>query len=448
MGINTFVFAFLLSVTAISFAAPSSRLSDEPITPIYDGYERNPPLLELGQPFLDTGNIDPGFELPTGAVWQPQFLVFGDYRTAIQDYDNAGTHVTEWSNRLNLFGQLRLSGTERLLIGIRPLDREGLFTGQQFEPNKEWNDEFNANIRTLYFEGDFGEIFPNLDETDSQKLDWGFSVGRMPILTQEGLLIDDTLDGIGIVRNSITLSDIANLRITGFYSWNQIHRDNNINDESAKLYALFTEWDTFYSTVTADFIYVDSEKITAGDGYYAGISSVQRIGHWNTSFRAAYSHAADNENAFVSTGTLLFAETSYSPKGTYDNLYINGFLGIDQFSSAARDPSSGGPLGRTGILFSSVSLGAYGSALSNRPDDAYGASIGYQKFLSGHRKQLIVELGGREETKGKDTGAIAVGARYQQAFGKHTILVVDGFISEWESTEGGSGIRTELRWKF
>ena len=47
---------------------------------------------------------------------------------------------------------------------------------------------FNAEVQTLFFEGDFGEVFPHLDPLDVLRLDYGFSVGRMPLLAQQGLL--------------------------------------------------------------------------------------------------------------------------------------------------------------------------------------------------------------------------------------------------------------------
>ena len=35
------------------------------------------PLVIFGDPFLAPGNLSAGFELPTGAVWQPSLWVFG-----------------------------------------------------------------------------------------------------------------------------------------------------------------------------------------------------------------------------------------------------------------------------------------------------------------------------------------------------------------------------------
>jgi len=445
--------AILAGFSLTSLATENSRLSDEVITPNYEDYSRTAPLFELGQPFLETGNIDPGFELSTGAVWQPQFMLFGDIRTAVQDYKNGATRNTEWANRLNLFGQLKLTGTERFLIGLRPLDKNNRFTGTATSPRNETINEVNLDVSTFYFEGELGEIFPNLDPTDTKKLDWGFAIGRQPLLVQEGLLINDTVDAIGIVRNSISLAGIPNLRITGMYGWNEINRDDNLDDNDAKLYGLFSELDTFCCTINIDFAYVDSDDNDSddnkkGDGVYLGLSSVQRLGHYNTSVRLLHSKALNKENTAVSTGSLLFLESSYSPQSTHDNVYGNAFIGIDKFSSAARNDSAGGPLGRAGILYASADLGQYGSALGNRADDVVGFSVGYQKFMAGNREQLIAEFGAKQSSVNAKYNALAIGLRFQKAYGKHNIIVLDGFLSDSGLSGSGNGIRLELRSKF
>lgn len=103
-----------------------------------------------------------------------------------------------------------------------------------------------------------------------------------------------------------------------------------------------------------------------------------------------------NSERAVSTGGLLFAKISTTPKGTDNVAYGNFFWAIDEFASAARDETAGGPLGRVGLLFSAVGLGNYGSALSNRSDKVVGGSLGYQWFLDPYRSQLVLEVGGRK----------------------------------------------------
>ena len=61
---------------------------------------------------------------------------------------------------------------------------------------------------------------------------------------------------------------------------------------------------------------------------------------------------------------------------------------------------------------------------------------------------VIIEVGGRDDTNGDDSGSIAIAARYQQAMGQHAILRLDGFIAGREHASPSSGLRTELVVKF
>ena len=83
-------------------ASETSRLSDEPIS--YRGDNElplpTPPIFELGDVFLRPGNIKPGFELPTGAVWQPRFWVFGTIRSSLATFDNGIETQMELEGRL------------------------------------------------------------------------------------------------------------------------------------------------------------------------------------------------------------------------------------------------------------------------------------------------------------------------------------------------------------
>lgn len=449
----------LIALTPLSlFAANAalensvSRIPDRPFPMVTEGMERTEPLIELFEPFLGTGDISSGFRIPGGAIWTPQFLVWGDFRTALQSYKTSDTAetVSEWANRLNLFAQLKLSGTERILMSIRPLDKDGEFSGYKFKPEDGTEgsvDALNGRLRTLYFEGDFGEIFPNLDPSDTRRLDWGFAIGRQPVFVQEGILINDNIDAIGIVRNSIRVSGASNTRMTGFFGWNNVNRNNNQRDDEAALFGLFTETDWPVSTVDIDLVYVDASD-SSGSGYYIGLSGVQRFGHIDTSLRYLYSNADEVDTAAVGTGSLVFVEISGAPLTTHNNLYFNGFWGVNNFTSAARDVDTGGPLGRAGILFAAVGLGTFPPALNNRAGDVVGGALGYQMYFSHGRQQLILELGSRNETEGAKTSSAAAGARYQIAMGRHTIFLLDGYVGDHDINGSNNGARVELRVKF
>lgn len=433
----------------------TTTFSDEPIPMQIDSVpERPTPIVEFGNPFLGGGPISPGFTTWTGAVWQPSFMIFGTYRSALQSFDDGTTKSTEWVNRLDLFANLQLSGTERILVGVRPLDKGGDFSGYYFEPDDArldgWENELNSRLTHLFFEGDFGEVFPGLDPHDRRELDLGFSVGRQPLFYQEGLLIDDRMDAVGITKNSILSSGFSHLQVTALYAWDEVNRGDNTEDSGADLFGFFVEAETGKTTFNFDSVYVsDSDGGAANnDGMFFGGSAVQRIGKINTSFRALASIPSGSASSAVGEGQLLMTELSYTPAHSDDNLYCNGFLALDEFTSAARDPESGGPLGRTGVLFAAVGIGRYGAPLSNDAQNAAGAALGYQHFFHEKRRQVIIEAGIRADTDNSDDNAVSVASSFQMAVGQHSIFSVSGFLTGQENDDAAAGARVEWLIKF
>ena len=165
-------------------------------------------------------------------------------------------------------------------------------------------------------------------------------------------------------------------------------------------------------------------------GVYLGLGSTRRLGRYNNTLRVLASFPVGDETLANRQGVLIHNQLSWSPHHSINHIYINGFVGINEFRSAARAPSAGGPLGRTGILFAAVGLGSYGAALGNMADYAVGGSVGYQMFFANTRKQLIIEAGGRY-TYDEDTmtarDAVALAARYQMAVGRRGVIVIDAF---------------------
>lgn len=454
--------ALTFTTTQQSHAAGGglSRLSDEPIPLQTEDFpERPAPLIEWGEnPFLGNGFIGPGFETKTGATWQPLFIVYGTFRSALQTFDSgAGTgNITEWSNRLDIFGNLYLTPTERLNIGFRPLDQNNTFSGYRFDDDSNDDNSVNAingNIESLFFEGDFGEIFPNLDLEDTRSLDFGFSIGRQPLRFQDGLLISDSVDSIGITRSSLFWFGSSAFRITGLYGWSDINRGNNIIDGNSQMVGVFTATDYDKFSIEVDALYTFSDDASGGDQFNFGVAYIRRIGLVNTSVYFNSSFAVDDPaisgpGSPTDDGSLVLAQFSITPPYSTDIVYTSFFWGIDEFRSAARGPSTGGPLGNVGVLFAAVGNGRYGAPLSNIADHSVGAAIGYQKFFNHGRQQLITELGGRVSTNGTQKDAIALGVRYQHAIGKHLIWETSGFGTLRDPSETSYGLRSEFIIKF
>ncbi len=338
-----------------------SRLSDESIgiQPIPD---RPPLIVETNDHFLSPGFLSTGLELPTGEIVRPSLWVFGNNQFGYNYFNNKTnpTIANELVDRLDLFTQLNLTATERFVWGVRPLDKERLnkrvYTRWDFERNRG-PDGLNIDPETLFFEGDFGEIFPYLDLYDTKFIDYGFSVGRQPVLIQDGLLINaNQLDAFTVTRTTLNGAENLNTRITGMFAWDRVHRNNDIYDPTALLYGLYTEADYAETTVDVDLVYVNAVGKT-GSAFFAAASATQRIDGinnvWNSTFHVLTSQPTNQQDAATGRGELLFSQLSMTPHGRPDLLYIDSFWGIDNFSSAARNPEVGGPLGQTGILFAS-----------------------------------------------------------------------------------------------
>lgn len=441
-----------------------SRLSDEPKPFLSEGDipERPPLILELGDDFLGQGELDNGFELPTGAVWQPRLWVFGTYRTSVQTIDTGrAARISQWANRFDLFANLQLTGTEKVVVGIRPFDKNEFddFSGYQFEPDnddKGFVNELGINLRTAFAEGDFGSIFPNLDPEGTTLLDFGFSVGRQPLLFQDGILLNDTIDAVGLVRNNIRLPGVSNLRVAAIWGWNEVTRSvggvADVQDDNVQFFGLSSEWDMPVTTLNVDAAYTLDQRDN-NDAAFLGISAAQRLGHINTTFRANGSLAVGPETALTRDGVLLSAELSWTPYGTEDTLYVNPFAAFGEFVQAGRElVDGGGPLAPIGILFASPNLGDFGSELSNRANDLGGIALGYQAFWNDNWTNLAVEFAMRKDLglDGDEVGAdqYGVGFQLQQKLTQQMLLQFEGFGAKQQGNKNAYGGRTEILYQF
>ena len=476
-----------VDATARNRALLKATFSDEILESQVRPFPKRPKTLRIfGDDFLSNGNLQSGFQIPTGAVWQPSLFVYGTLRTAWQ-YEETGNRLPPITNvagppidrgeakieelvtRLDLFFNLSLTPTERIVLGLRPFDHNNNFNGYRWQtPNLTNKEEdylrADADVFQLFFEGDLGELFPRLDKDDSGAVDLGFSIGRQPLFFQEGIMINDVVDAIGITRNNMMYGEAANIRTTGVWGWDEIHRGvgaNNRRRESAHLYALFTSIDFPKTTVDFDLGYINDDENSlylgnrqfireGGDQFNAGLSFVQRLGHINTAFRFNHSEqTSGNDTIHSDSGSVFLAEASWTPPHGYDLGYATLFGVNDSYHSLARDPAAGGPLGRVGILFASPGIGFVGSPIENTTDhDSFGGAVGYQKFFDDQRQQVILEVGGRTDLDGSDRGRLGVMARYQMAIKNRYVWLVEAYYVSRESLDEKRGVRTEFVVQF
>lgn len=420
--------------------------------------QRPKPVLELGTPFLGTGIIRKGIKLPGGAVWQPSLMAFGTSRSALQAFrnDQDESELVEAVTRLDLFANLYLTQTERVVVGFRPLDRDGRFTTRTITGTPDGRFAPDSNVlnftpTTLFFEGDLAELLPNLDKKDRRSLDYYIAVGRQPLAFQDGALVnEDQMDMLGLTKANLKIGKLINTRITGVWGWGQITRHGaarNVTDSTASLFGLFTEVDTRKSTIELDAVYVKASDST-GSGFHFGVSDTRRMGRRSNTLRVMGSMPVGEERDFNSQGFLIQNQIGFTPHHSHNWVYLTAFAGIGKFRSAARGQPTGGPGGPTGVLFAAPGIGRLGAPLGNQVDDAVGGVLGYQMFFSNTRKQLLLELGGRARMKDTGPGANQVGgaASFQAAMFRRFVLVIQGNGRyNTEIKKSLFGARTELQ---
>jgi hypothetical protein len=431
-----------------------SRLSDQAV-PLAKVGRRPTSLLEVGNPFFVPGVIGPGVVLGTGAVWQPSLQVFGSFRSAVMDASPARDPDVhrQWASRLDLFANLQLTGTERVVVGIRPIDQHGRFAGIVDDPDgTQRNSSVDTHLEVAFFEGDLGEIFPDLDRSDAEALDYGISLGLQPVAVQGGVLVDDIITAVSVTRNSIRPQGSSNLRVTGLFGVDDVHRSQKRSDDQrARLLGVLASADLPEGTVEVDILGVFAPakgKGNGGDSLHAGIAAIQQYGDLNTTLRFNTSMPRHGSTSAVRRGHLLTGEFSWAPEHSEDNVYVTGFIAHEQFTSASRSVDAGGPLNGLGILFSAPGIGTLDSAMDASADDCVGAAWGYQHFMDERRAQYIAEVALRQDTDNSDERAIAVGSRYQQAVGLQSLFVFDLFTGYHEDTHGFTGGRFEWQVKF
>ena len=172
-----------------------------------------------------------------------------------------------------------------------------------------------------------------------------------------------------------------------------------------------------------------------------------------TQFDASIS--SNDDTAQVTDGVLISAEFSWTPHASDDVVYINPFVGINRYAQAGREPILGGPLAALGINFASPSLGNHLSELSSFNTEVVGIAMGYQAFWDNHRRNLVFELAGIKDNSrslfnsdGDGADGAAFSVQFQQAFGQHFQLQIDGFVSVLEGRDNGAGGRVEILTQF
>jgi hypothetical protein len=425
---------------------------------IYEGKTLNAnqrPLIELGRPWYQLGQLSPGSSiLGHHNNVTPQFLLFGDYRSAIASNNLGNNSTTRTAVEANLDFDLKLTGTERFHMFMSPLDDGVRNTGYLLDEDR-FQSEFDANIDFGYFEGDLGALVGGaIGKT--LPFDLPFTVGVIPMLLQNGIWMEDAFLGVAATlpaRNSPRF-DISNMDITFFAGFDQITTPANAGDDSRyKMYGMasFIEANNGYWEIDYAFL----EDRTGSDLSYhnIGIGFSRRYGRLISNSTRVIANAGQSGGLDTADGVLLLSENSLitgAPSTVVP--YFNFFAGFGRPQSAARAAVAGGVLRNTGILFESDGMTGY-PTLDDTANETFGMALGLNLMPNDFSQQLVVEtamLGvmgdGVNRNAAGDQYGLAV--RYQLPLTNAIIFRSDAMVGFRRNAEDINGVRMELRHKF
>lgn len=428
------------------------------------------PLVEIGQPLYVEGPLSANFN-DAGAknLVTPAFSVFGDWRTAFAYNNNGpGKEFGQIATRLNLETDLQLTATERIHALFRPLDQNGEFTHVDVVgPNQAPGSiPFNATPRTLFFEGDLGNITAGL--TDKyQSFDLPFAVGLVPLLFQNGVWVNSAMTGgaASITGRNSPVFHISNMDVTFFSGFDEVTTpaikkpDGSLEDHGLSVFGMadFVEANDGYWESGIGWIQ-DDRGLPFNQSYGdATIAFTKRYFGWlSNSMRVVYAFGQDAQanGQHTADGVIFLLENSLiSPQELVLVPYFNAFAGFGHPQSLMRNADAGGILFNTGITFETDGLTGF-PKLDDSGQDTYGGAVGVE-YLFNLDQQIVleastvqvrtsdVELG--RQAKGAEYG---VGARYQRNLTNSLLFRADVIYADEVNQHSIAGIRAELRQKF
>lgn len=430
--------------------------------------DRPRPPVEIGLRLYDRGAYTPrptwmGAKNPIGF----HFMSYGDLRVAGAYNDNGvaaangKTEQTSVAARLNLDMDMQFTATERIHAFTRPIDKNGSFTRYLIRGGTEHTavDNFDFNLDTLFFEGDVGAMRQGFSGK-TNGMDLPFAVGRVPIVTQNGVWIEDAIDGgaFNITAKNSAKYDISNMDFMFFAGLNKVTTAADPGDK-ARVFGMAGFADLLRGYLEYGYGYLDADvnghsyhNVTAAfTKRYRGrlANSVRVIGNFGQKgvggVKTADGALLLIENSLVPRRHFGYDVSAFNPLNFVP--YFNFFAGFKSPQSLARGGDSGGVLRNTGLAFESDGLTGY-PTLDATAKDSFGGAAGVE-YLFKLDRQIVFEMATVQRRGNSTLGTEhSVGARYQHPFTKVWILRLDAMKGWRQGRKDIFGVRVEFRRKF
>jgi hypothetical protein len=420
------------------------------------------PLLELGYRLYDTGPIPQSSYVfgKKNPVTQ-QFLLYGDWRTAVGQNQVGDVDQGVLATKLNLEADWKLTATERVHLLTTPLDSGGKVTRATFGDIEETEAEFDASADAFFFEGDLGAIMSGVSD-EYKSWDLPFAVGLMPLLFQNGYWVDDAFTGIAVTMPAMNSAyfDISNMDVTFFAAFDNVSaavvdETGQLTDDDVQLFGVTTfldaskgYWELGLGRIEAQGDLKDQSHNNAAVGF------TRRYGGWlSNSVRVIHTFGQKGVNGIkLADGSLVLFENSLITSLPSTLVpYANMFFGSDRPQSLARATAAGGVLKHVGINFETDGLTGL-PTLDASAQNTVGGAVGVS-YLFGLNQQLVVEVAavaphGDAANRPISSKQFALGMRFQRNLSKSVLVRADAMMADLGNDQEAFGVRTEIRKKF
>jgi len=413
------------------------------------------PPIELGRQQYTSGQYAPS-NTALGELnpLLPGLAIYGDWRTAVAYNSNGGKDIAQIATRLNIDVDLKLTGTERIHAFFTPLQKGNAFTRYEFgggDGNRRFNDEFDLNPQTLFFEGDLGSLYSGFSGTEA-RFDLPFTVGLFPLFLQNGTWANDAILGGAITlpaRNSRKLG-LPNYDITFFAAFDNVDNAGVLGADrknDSNIYGVTTFIDAFGGYIEAGYGFLQGRDELDGLNmhFLTGAYSRRYLNTVSNTTRAFanFGNGKDDDGfALISENSLITSLPSTLIP------YANFFVGFGNPQPLV-DGFGAGILKNVGINFETDALTGY-PKLNDTGADTFGGAIGLTYLFGQDMGQQITFEVAMVQPFGDSVIPVqyGFGARYQIALNRAWLLRADATYQLIEDGEDNFGVRMELRRKF
>ncbi len=418
------------------------------------------PLLEVGREQYTSGAYgESSTLLGEKNPLLPGLAIYGDWRTAVAYNNNNGKDIAQIATRLNLDVDFKITGTERVHAFFTPLQSNNKFTRFEFgggDGNEKFNDEFDANPQTLFFEGDFGSLYSGFSGKEAS-FDLPFTVGLFPLFLQNGIWANDAILGgaVSVPAKNSAAFGLSNFDITFFGAFDNVDNasivgtDGKVDNHSANLYGVTAFIDAFDGYIETGYGLV--QGLDGHDDvlthFVTGAYSRRYANTLSNSTRlfANFGNGEDNDGfALISENSLI--------SGLPSTLlpYANFFVGFGSPQPLV-DGNGAGILKNVGINFETDALTGY-PKLDDTGSNTIGGAIGVE-YLFNLDQQIVFEVAMvqpfEDDGIGTKDAQYGFGVRYQVPITLAWLFRADATYQILEGAdEDNFGIRAELRRKF